>query len=147
MGKGENAGYQHFLLFPHCFPIFQRLLVLFQSFDWHFLLCKNSFNLDKILLIWTSLKILKWSKEIYKFYGRVKVWFISMWNCLDYGIHATQVWWHLAGKILCPWDRHRKKGCNECLKVGWCDCVWGRKFFLGWVSFLLCFQWLIWLIQ
>ena len=19
-GKGENAGYQHFLLFPHCFP-------------------------------------------------------------------------------------------------------------------------------
>ena len=20
VGKGENAGYQHFLLFPHCFP-------------------------------------------------------------------------------------------------------------------------------
>ena len=20
LGKGENAGYQHFLVFPHCFP-------------------------------------------------------------------------------------------------------------------------------
>ena len=23
-GKGENAGYQHFLLFPQCFPPYQR---------------------------------------------------------------------------------------------------------------------------
>ena len=30
MGKGENAGYQHFLLFLHCFqkPSFSRLLKL-----------------------------------------------------------------------------------------------------------------------
>ena len=26
MGKEENAGNQHFLLFPYCFPTFQRQL-------------------------------------------------------------------------------------------------------------------------
>ena len=24
VGKGENAGYQHFLLFPQCFQMFQK---------------------------------------------------------------------------------------------------------------------------
>ena len=24
VGKGENAGNQHFLLFPQCFPLYQR---------------------------------------------------------------------------------------------------------------------------
>ena len=28
VGKGENAGFQHFLLFPQCFQPFERQIVL-----------------------------------------------------------------------------------------------------------------------
>ena len=48
VGKGENAGYQHFLLFPQCFLPFQKHT---SSFESH-LFCRL-----QMLLIWTSLKI------------------------------------------------------------------------------------------
>ena len=39
VGKGENAGNQHFLLFPQCFLPFQKQISIFQS-------SANAFNLD-----------------------------------------------------------------------------------------------------
>ena len=50
VGKGENAGYQHFLLFPKSFLPFPHQISIFQPH----LFCRpqNAFNLDqsKILL-------------------------------------------------------------------------------------------------
>ena len=42
VGKGENAGNQHFLLFPQCFPkpIFNSSFILILSYA-------NAFNLDQ----------------------------------------------------------------------------------------------------
>ena len=37
-GKGENAGYQHFLLFPQCFPK------------------PSSFRLFKVRIVWSRVK-------------------------------------------------------------------------------------------
>ena len=48
VGKGENAGNQHFLLFPQCFlPIPKRISI----FKLHLFCCLQ------MLSIWTSLKI------------------------------------------------------------------------------------------
>ena len=46
VGKGENAGNQHFLLFPKCFLLFPKQISVFQSH----LFCRL-----KMLSIWTSL--------------------------------------------------------------------------------------------
>ena len=51
MGKGENAGNQHFLLFPQCFQPFEEQISDFQSHS------ANAFNLD-----WT--KDLSFGKEL-----------------------------------------------------------------------------------
>ena len=56
MGKGENAGNQHFLLFPSCFlPIPKQISVFSISFK---LWSANAFNLEqsKILLFGKELK-------------------------------------------------------------------------------------------
>ena len=46
VGKGKNAGNQHFLLFPQCFLLFKN--VRFSIFESCFiLLSANAFNLDK----------------------------------------------------------------------------------------------------
>ena len=45
VGKGENAGNQHFLLFPHCFQPFPKQTSIFQSQS--FLLSTNTFNLTQ----------------------------------------------------------------------------------------------------
>ena len=34
VGKAENAGYQHFLLFPHCFPKLSSLGSLNVGIEW-----------------------------------------------------------------------------------------------------------------
>ena len=47
VGKGENAGYQHFLLYPQCFLSFSENFLIFPSH----LICHL-----QILSIWTSLK-------------------------------------------------------------------------------------------
>ena len=47
VGKGENAGNQHFLLFPECFLLFLKQISLFQL-HWF---CRL-----QMLSIWTSLK-------------------------------------------------------------------------------------------
>ena len=47
MGKGENAGNQHFLLFPPCFLPFSKEISIFQS---------NLFCRLQMLSIWTCLK-------------------------------------------------------------------------------------------
>ena len=47
VGKGENAGNQHFLLFPHCFLLFPEQISIFQSP----LFCRL-----EMLSIWTGLK-------------------------------------------------------------------------------------------
>ena len=45
VGKGENAGNQHFLLFPQCFLLFPRQISIFES---HFVLSSaNALNSDK----------------------------------------------------------------------------------------------------
>ena len=43
MGKGENAGYQHFLLFLQCFLPFPKQISVFQSH----LSSSNALNLDQ----------------------------------------------------------------------------------------------------
>ena len=50
VGNGENAGNQHFLLFPQCFLSYQTQK---PSFEQHFLSSANAFNLvtSKILLL------------------------------------------------------------------------------------------------
>ena len=47
VGKGENAGYQHFLLFPQCFLRIKERNYHFNSI--YFVVCK-------LISIWTSLK-------------------------------------------------------------------------------------------
>ena len=54
VGKGENAGNQHFLLFPQCFLTFPKQI---SSFELHFdLSSANAFSLDKF-------KIFSFGKE------------------------------------------------------------------------------------
>ena len=53
VGKGENAGNHHFLLFP-CFLHFPKQISIFQSF---FLLSANGFKLDQF-------KTLSFGKEL-----------------------------------------------------------------------------------
>ena len=49
VGKGENAGNQHFLLFPQCFLPYQREKSLFQT---TFILSSaNAFNLDQSKIV------------------------------------------------------------------------------------------------
>ena len=59
VGKGENAGNQHFLLFPQCFLSFTKQISNFQSP----LVCRlyNAFNLNqsKILLFFKELNNIK----------------------------------------------------------------------------------------
>ena len=47
VGKGENAGKQHFLLFPQCFLPFPKHVLIFHS---------NLFCRLQMLSIWSSLK-------------------------------------------------------------------------------------------
>ena len=55
VGKGENAGNQHFLLFPQCFLLYQRAIVILATFN---LLSANAFNFvsSEILLFGKGLK-------------------------------------------------------------------------------------------
>ena len=54
VGKGENAGNQHFLLFPLCFQPFSKRISFFQSL---------SFCRLQMLSIWTSVKICPLAKS------------------------------------------------------------------------------------
>ena len=47
-GKGENAGYQHFLLFPRCFQPFQRQIIVLSTFT---LSSANALNLDQSVIL------------------------------------------------------------------------------------------------
>ena len=61
VGKGENAGNQHFLLFPQCFLPFPKQVSFFSV---TFILSSaNAFNLDQS-------KILSFGKETHKFEGQ-----------------------------------------------------------------------------
>ena len=55
MGKGENAGYQHFLLIPQCFLPFAKQISIFQAI--FVLSSANAFNLEQF-------KILSFGKEL-----------------------------------------------------------------------------------
>ena len=55
VGKGENAGIQHFLLFPQCFRPFPKHISTFQSHL--FFLSANAFNLGQT-------RIFSFSKEL-----------------------------------------------------------------------------------
>ena len=46
-GEGENAGYQHFLLFPQCFLLFNKQIYINFLATFIFSLA-NAFNLDKV---------------------------------------------------------------------------------------------------
>ena len=54
VGKGENAGNQHFLLFPQCFLLNQREIVSLAAFN---LSSANAFSL-------VTSKILSFGKEL-----------------------------------------------------------------------------------
>ena len=55
VGRGENAGNRHFLLFPQCFLLFQNTeIIICVTF---ILLYANAFNLDQS-------KILSFGKEL-----------------------------------------------------------------------------------
>ena len=52
VGKGENAGNRHFLLFPQCFQHYHRQKVIFLS---TFMLSSaNAFNLDQPKILWVG---------------------------------------------------------------------------------------------
>ena len=53
VGKGENAGYQHFLLFPQCFLPIPKLPSVFN----YILFCHL-----QMLSVWTSLKCVIWKR-------------------------------------------------------------------------------------
>ena len=53
VGKGENAGNQHFLLFPQCFLLFPIQILIFQS---------PLFCHLQVLSIWTSLNFAVWER-------------------------------------------------------------------------------------
>ena len=57
VGKGENAGNKHFLLFPQCFISFSKQISIFQSH----LFCRL-----QMLSIWTSLKFCRWVQSYVK---------------------------------------------------------------------------------
>ena len=48
VGKGQIAGYQHFLLFPKCFLLFPKQI----SIVWSHLFCRL-----QMLQVWTGLKL------------------------------------------------------------------------------------------
>ena len=54
VGKGENAGNQDFLLFPHCFQTLPKRILIFQS---------HLFSCLQMLSIWKS-KNLSFDKEL-----------------------------------------------------------------------------------
>ena len=54
VGKGENAGTQHFLLFPQCFFLNQKRIFVFKLH----LFCPSAY-----LSIWTSLEIFRLVKS------------------------------------------------------------------------------------
>ena len=54
VGKGENAGYKHFLLFPQCFLLFPTQISSFES---------RLFRRLKMLCICTSLKFCRLVKR------------------------------------------------------------------------------------
>ena len=58
VGKVENAGNQHFLLFPECFLNYQKQILPFEPHLYFRLLT---------LSIWTSLKIVSFGKELTHF--------------------------------------------------------------------------------
>ena len=52
VGKGENAGYQHFLLFPHCFPRTSSLGSLKVGIVWY----RDKVENRKVNDEWTSVQ-------------------------------------------------------------------------------------------
>ena len=58
MGKGENAGNLHFLLFPQCFSLFPTQISVFESL----LFCRL-----QMLLIWSRPKFCRFGKELNQF--------------------------------------------------------------------------------
>ena len=66
LGKGENAGYQHFLLFPQCFPKPSSLgslksrdcLVKGEGDDMHSILGHGKVLLTVSIILWFVLKML-----------------------------------------------------------------------------------------
>ena len=54
VGKGENAGNQHFLLFPQCFLLFPKQISIFDS---HLFCCLQ------VVSVWTSLKFCRLVKS------------------------------------------------------------------------------------
>ena len=67
-GKGENAGKQHFLLFPKYFFPFQRQISVFKSL----ILSANAFNLDRS-------EILSFGKEL-----KCRLQFVPIWTSLKF---------------------------------------------------------------
>ena len=55
VGKGENAGNQHFLLFPQCFLPFQRLINALSNIS---LSSAVAFTLEKAKILWSGKELI-----------------------------------------------------------------------------------------
>ena len=75
VGKGENAGHQHFLLFPQCFLPFPKEISIFQSN----LLCRLL-----VLSSWTSVRICRLVKSELKLFNYPFPKQTLVFMCLQY---------------------------------------------------------------
>ena len=55
VGKGENAGNQHFLPFPHSFSYYHRPILSFEIYK--ICLLQIAFNLDQSKIVWFGKKL------------------------------------------------------------------------------------------
>ena len=58
-GKGENAGYQHFLLFPQCFPKPFSLGLLKVEIVWKRVKRKSKTIMEKTCTVWTGQRMME----------------------------------------------------------------------------------------
>ena len=68
VGKGENAGNQHFLLFPQCFLPFLLQILVFESH----LFCRlqiNAFKSDKSKILWLGKELSSTCYNLFQIYS------------------------------------------------------------------------------
>ena len=74
VGKGENAGNQHFLLLPQYFLLYQREISLFKQL----LICRL-----QMLSIWSCLKICRFGKGLNVFSRRLRFQTSPNWDQIN----------------------------------------------------------------
>ena len=96
VGNGENAGNQHFLLFPECFLPFLKQISIFQLHL--FFLSANAFNLGQC-------KLLLFSKGLNKFQF-LSILLAVSWTQLSQHCFGVCVWMWVFAWICTDWNRY-----------------------------------------